>query len=366
MWSSESPASDSPTPRWSTQVRTIALFCLGWLPFLVLWGVLNVAYFDVSLAEAVTSATSAIGSAAILGLGVWWLSGRLPLPDTRPLRFYGLQLVLAALYSASWIGWSAFLITLRSDLSFLEAFRTAPLVGWRFLNGMWLYGMIAGTAYVVRTQRHLERNRAWALRVRAAASQARLAQVRSQLRPHFLFNALHSVSSLMAIDVDEAQVALERLGNMLRYALEVERDTVALEREWRFTERYLAIESLRLDGGLEVIADVDPAAARVAFVPYGLQTLAENAVRHGITDRISGGRIRMAATLEGRDLVLTVQDDGIGANVDAVHTSEGRGLRLLRECLHARWGDAARLSFVSQPGAGFTSVVRVPAMPVEA
>lgn len=350
---------------WSAQIRTIVIFCVGWLPFLILWGALNSFYFDASVAEAFTSATSAMGSAAILGLVVWWISGRLPLPETEPLGFFGLQLVLAAFYSASWIGWAAFLTTLRSDLSFFEAVQSSPMVGWRFLHGMWLYGMIAGMSYVVRTQRRLQRNRELALRAQAAASQARLAQVRSQLRPHFLFNALHSVTSLMAIDVDEAQIALERLGDMLRYALEVDLDTVSLEREWRFTQQYLAIESLRLEGGLEIVASCDRAAAGIAVIPYCLQTLAENAVRHGIADRARGGRIWISARLEGEELILSVRDDGLGADLEAIASAEGRGLRLLRESLRARWGDAARLVLASDLGAGFSSVVRIPAAPAE-
>lgn len=353
-----------PPPRWRARLRTLVFVTLAWLPFLIVWALLNAISFEIPMTTAFFAAVSAIGSAAVLGFGVWWISGRLALPERLGVGFYLRHLALATVYSALWIGWGAALTSMRGGLSFAEAVADSPMIGWRFVTGVWLYGMLAGASYAIRMRRRLQRQRELALRAEAVASQARLAHVRSQLRPHFLFNALHSVSSLMAIDVDEAQAALERLGGMLRYALDDDAELVPLRREWSFTRDYLAIESLRLEGGLRVEASCDPEAKEISVPPFCLQALVENAVRHGIAGSLLDGAsdtLRIEAKLDGSELELNVADDGPGADLAAIEASRGRGLRLLREGLAAHWGGAARLELDSAPGAGFRASVRLPA-----
>jgi signal transduction histidine kinase len=342
--------------------RAVYVF-LAWLPFLLAWALLNFAYFDISLGPALLWATVTMGSASLLGLGVWWLSGRLEWPDRLRPSFYALHLGVGLVYSVVWILLGTGAHALWTARPLAAAIRAAPDLGWRVLTGLWLYGLVAGVSYAVRIRRGLQREREVALAAEASAAQARLAALRSQLNPHFLFNALHTVSALVEMDPPEAQVALERLGRLLRYSLEHDDAEVPLETEWAFTRDYLEIEALRLEERLrwEASLATDMPAARVP--PFALQTLVENAVRHGVARRPEGGRVRITAGIEGDTLVLRVADDGPGARPDAVEASRGRGLRLLRERLAALYRGTARLAVGAAPEGGFVAELRLPARP---
>jgi len=339
------------------RLRVVLLVLLAWLPFLVLWAVMNAAYFPVTNRRALLGATTAIGSAALLGIGVWWFCGRLAWPDRLRPGFYLTHLGAAAFYSAVWIGAGALTVRRLEGVPFVDTVRGA---GWRFVMGIWLYGVVAGIAYVVRMRAQIEDERRIAAEARAAASEARLAQLRSQLNPHFLFNALHSLSYLVSADPEQARHAIERLGGLLRYSLEEEAGLTTLEREWAFTRDYLAIEQLRLEERLRVEASIE-ATCLVAPVPaFALQTLVENAVRHAAAIAERGACLRIEAGRRGESLRLRVEDDGPGADLSGLDASPGRGLRSLRERLAALYGDAAELAVESTLGGGFSATVLLP------
>jgi LytS/YehU family sensor histidine kinase len=132
-----------------------------------------------------------------------------------------------------------------------------------------------------------------------------------QLQPHFLFNALHTVSSLMLTDVPTAQHVVSALGDLLRASLEhTARQEVPLGDELSFVERYLDIQRARFRQRLQVDVDVAD-VLRTALVPsLVLQPLVENAIRHGIEPSSEGARMRIAARRDGEQIVLTVENDG--------------------------------------------------------
>lgn len=198
-------------------------------------------------------------------------------------------------------------------------------------------------------------------RAQAAASQARLRVLTSQLNPHFLFNALHSLSGLLRRDPERAQLALAHLGDLLRYALdESEQTAVYLADEWAFTEHYLEIERLRLGERLRVRTALEPAALDCRVPPFLLQPLVENAVRHGVAKRAEGGRVSVAAHIHAGRLEIEVGDDGPGADPGAVSRA-GVGLRAVRGQLEARYGHHAGFAVDTAPGAGFRVRLSLPA-----
>ena len=163
---------------------------------------------------------------------------------------------------------------------------------------------------------HLARTQAAAAaEARLLAQQAQLVALRAQINPHFLFNALHSVGALVASDPTRADMALERLGDLLRYTLGTE-DEVLFAEEWKFTQDYLAFEQLRLGDRLRLHVSVDPSALSTMVPPLILQPLVENAVRHGIAARTEGGAIDLTARVEDSRLVLCVRDDGQTVGVE--------------------------------------------------
>jgi sensor histidine kinase YesM len=185
-----------------------------------------------------------------------------------------------------------------------------------------------------------------------------LVALRAQINPHFLFNALHSVGALVTSDPARADMALERLGDLLRYTLGTE-DEVLFAEEWRFTQDYLAFEQLRLGDRLRVHLTVDSSALSTMVPPLILQPLVENAVRHGIADRVEGGQIDLTARVEESCLVLCVRDDGHGGESGG---PDGIGLTSVRRRLAALYGGRATL-VVEGGRAGFAVTVGLPLVP---
>jgi LytS/YehU family sensor histidine kinase len=193
-------------------------------------------------------------------------------------------------------------------------------------------------------------------------TEAELRALRSQLNPHFLFNALHSLGALIRHDGAAAERAVERLGDLLRYTLDAGADgDVSLRREWEFTRNYLDLERIRFGDRLGVALEVEDAALDERVPAFVLQPLVENAVRHGVARRGEGGAVRVAVARAGGSLVLSVEDDGPGARPAALSSSPGLGLRSLRRRLEALYGDGARLRIETTPGRGFRATVELPA-----
>ncbi len=148
------------------------------------------------------------------------------------------------------------------------------------------------------------------LGLRAAASQpveasARLAELQSRIRPHFLFNALNTALALVQVDPQRAEAVLEDLAQLFRVALAESGSAVTLDEEIDLAQRYLAIEQLRFGDRLKLVWDLDPAAASASVPPLVLQPLVENAVRHGVEPALAGGRI-VVSTRAVRGMAIVV------------------------------------------------------------
>lgn len=173
------------------------------------------------------------------------------------------------------------------------------------------------------------------------AVRARLDVLAARLQPHFLFNALQSVSALVDEDPPRARRMLAQLGDLLRDALAEQRDgMVTLAEEIALLRRYLAIEEVRFADRLRVEVDLEPGTEAVPVPRFLLQPLAENAIRHGLAPRPEGGRLRVRARRTGDALELSVWNDGapLGARV-----SDGVGLATTRERLATTYRDRASL-----------------------
>jgi two-component system sensor histidine kinase AlgZ len=219
--------------------------------------------------------------------------------------------------------------------------------------------------FAIPAFRELARERERLLRAEARAHEARLAALRLQLQPHFLFNALNAVSTLVADGRPaEANRMLARLADFLRATLD-RRDAVEvpLSEEIAFTRRYLEIEEVRFGSRLRVEVDVDPAAERALVPPMILQPLVENAVRHAIVPRVSGGAVGIVAAREDGFLRLGVDDDGPGVAKDGSTADvprPGLGLANTRERLAELYGSRAEIRFGESSRGGLAVWLRLP------
>ena len=189
---------------------------------------------------------------------------------------------------------------------------------------------------------------------------ARLQTLRLQLNPHFLFNALNSIASLVHSDAAKADTAIAALSSFLRASLAVTRgEETTLENELRLVDAYLEIELLRFEW-LTVDLDV-PDALRSACVPtFVLQLLVENAIRHGLAPRRTPGRVLIAARLDSDRLELCVSDDGVGFVERSGDSSLGIGLENVRARLAQLHGSDGTLALEPSTPHGTVATIRIP------
>jgi Histidine kinase/Histidine kinase-, DNA gyrase B-, and HSP90-like ATPase len=306
---------------------------------------------DVSWFHAITAAFLFVLTCVLLGWAVWHILMKRSETGSVGQRIVG-HVLTALAFSAAWtVCFSGFVYLIRPE-NFMGYLREGPL--WQFFWGIVIYGALA---FAVRIQKRLKERE-------LAAASAELQALRTQLNPHFLFNTLHSLTQLAREDPVATQDALERFGGLMRYVLSGGRDAAAdvpLEDEIAFVRDYLAVERLRLGERLRVEEDIEPDALELAVPPLLLQPLVENAVRHGVAPQRGGGTIRLAAHLIGNQLAIEVADDGNGAAPDAWRRSTGLGLQAVDRQVNARFHGDGEFEIATQPGAGFTARIRIPA-----
>ncbi len=249
-----------------------------------------------------------------------------------------------------------------------------------WIEEMWKYGIMNGVwtllyvGYHQRQRQQLRDLEFWQLR--AALADAELLALRAQVNPHFLFNCLNGLRALVTVDPARAQDAVTRLSSLLRYALESGgQRTVPLSAEWHMVEDYLALESLRFDDALHVHIEIDPVTLAHPVPPMALQTLVENAVKHGFSSRpaVSAGAVEpisVRSWLDSDDgaLLLEVVNAGTlpAASLSGTSSMTGRatttGLGLIntRERLKRLFGPMAVLEISENPPGWITARLRVP------
>ncbi len=226
-----------------------------------------------------------------------------------------------------------------------------------------IYAVLAGFMMWSESLHRVEESRALAARESVLRAEAEAKAVRAQFNPHFVFNTLHSLMLLVRADPTAAERAIEDVASLIRYASVLERrdqDVVPLGEEMEIARRYIGLESLRLSNRLRVEWEVEPDVDRLAVPPFCLQTLLENAIKHGISPKPSGGSISVRVQRGSGRLSISVEDDGMGAEPGSVLAAEGKGLQLLRRRVSTLFGDSASLNWRTSPGEGFSALLQLP------
>jgi len=205
-------------------------------------------------------------------------------------------------------------------------------------------------------------------RLESQASSAQLAMLRYQLNPHFLFNTLNSISTLVLLkETQRANAMLSRLSSFLRYTLANEPEgTVSLAQEIETLKLYLDIEKMRFEDRLRAGFDIDPAASEARLPSLLLQPLVENAIKYAVTPQEEGADINVTARLQGvepeRRLIISVTDTGPGLNdgVQRPTSSTGVGLANIRDRLAQAYGTDQRFEVQTGREEGFGVVIDIP------
>jgi signal transduction histidine kinase len=259
-------------------------------------------------------------------LGFWWMSGSFGTP--------------AALARQA-----AFWATIRLHVAALVYGATVALThGWAYL----------------RDARHREVRVA---RLETQLNRARFQALNAQIRPHFLFNTLHTIGQLWRSGRDvDADAVLDRLGSLMhKVRATTSGNEVPLADELELVRDYLAIEQTRFHDRLTTVVDAPPETLECLVPPLILQPLVENAVRHGIAAVSTAGLVEVRATRADDRLRLTVRDDGPGMDATSPSPGTGTGLRTTAERLAQLYGDAGRITVQSETGKGTTVHLDLPA-----
>jgi len=270
----------------------------------------------------------------------------------------------------------AILVQMKAFLTLLPAFcsdcemHNAFGYIWYFSSNLYLLLAWSGLYFGIKFSRQLRQQKEAALKAQAMAHEAQLKMLRYQLNPHFLFNTLNAISTLVLDGRrDTANGMVGSLSAFLRYSLDsdpVQRVTLAQEMD--ATNLYLGIEQLRFGERLRVRTAITP-EARSALVPsLILQPLIENAVKYAVSKREEGGTIEIEARRAGGDLIIVLRDDGPGcSNLDERPTGHGVGLRNTQERLRVLYGDNQMFSIATREPRGCEVRMHLPfeSMPVQ-
>jgi two-component system LytT family sensor kinase len=288
-------------------------------------------------------------------------------PIRRGLKALGIAAHLLALIgiSATMGAWSAGLHALfnpwgfpRSP-AFWDTWSTTQF--FQALNALAAYGLILTVTYLADARDKVVRQTAETARLSEELSKAQLAALRRQMEPHFMFNTLNSIAGLVRDSRNDTAVnMIVGLSELLRRASEdTHRAQVTLAEEVEYVERYLDIQKMRFGDRLLVTTDI-PQGLRAAQVPYLLlQPLVENAIKHGVSKLLAGGRVGIVGARDGDTLRLSVRNDG-PSPTEGEMSRVGVGLGNLRTRLQILYGDMSELRLARADHGGVEVVVTLP------
>jgi two-component system LytT family sensor kinase len=274
-----------------------------------------------------------------------------------PVRARTLPLWIAAVAGGTVLVEAAFMVY----TSILFGGGPSPgFIASRFFNTFPALLGAASLAVVLEYAHRVEHARAETAQARAALSEARLDALTGQLRPHFLFNTLQTISTLVHQNPNAAEDVIGRLGELLRASLRHGSSRlVPLHEELRLTEEYLGIARERFGDRHDARIDADPAADNAAVPPFLLQPLVENALRHAVDERRGRGVVVVRTRLADRTLHIEVCDDGSGLQ-GGVSGAQGVGLANTRARLAVLFDAEAELTVADRAGGGVSVSISLP------
>ena len=275
-----------------------------------------------------------------------------------------LVLIVAVFVAAFINGWANSLPS-GSDVSLAQR-----VLGLSYIH-MTLLGAWSALYYAINYYLQVEEQADRLERLEAQATSAQLAMLRYQLNPHFLFNTLNSISTLVLLKQTEpANAMLTRLSGFLRHTLVTQPGgKVSVAQEVETLKLYLDIERMRFEERLRTVFKIEPAAARASIPSLLLQPLVENAIKYAVSPQEEGARISLTAQVIGSRLRVTVADTGPGLQAQAAGAraserfntvSTGVGLANIRDRLAQAYGDDHRFQIDNPPEGGFTVTIEIP------
>lgn len=291
------------------------------------------------------------------------LSSKYPLQRKHSLKhfsihFFSLALSwLSATFAIIGVRWAANLGQISFSKLLPPGFATSP-----FSFDILCYGTIMAVESSVRYYRRVEKNKVRSAKLSSQLGRARLQALKMQLHPHFLFNALNSLSELMQEDPAAAEQMIQNLEKFLQLTMKSNHVLeIPFEEELEFLKCYLAIEHVRFQNRLNIKMDIEPQILKVPVPNLVLQPLVENAIRHGIAPRKTAGQIEIKASRKNGMLMVSIKDNGPGLNRSQRKIlTGGLGLSNTRERLTQLYGSSHRFEMINAPEGGLIVMLEIP------
>lgn len=332
-------------------------------PYMAFWLALTAVYEIIFLispgmtvGEAARAGVVVMVPAALLGLLVIHGVKRLSLPSTIEWRFMLTHIILALAFSVAWVVLVAALrnVDLRIFTgAWVGRVPSASAIRWHMVSGVMIYAAIATATHasIVTERAQIDRKN------------AELNALRAQLSPHFLFNTIHSIILLVSRDPVAAETALEKIADLMRYALKSHNDlnswsTVGEELE--FAQTYIDLESIRLGDRLRVEHHIDALTLGFMVPPMLIQPLLENSIQHAVSRNARGATVSISIRQEKDALVLRVSDDGANTEAASTKNRHGIGLDAVQARLQLCFGNDYDFSAEPLESGGFLTTIRMP------
>lgn len=301
------------------------------------------------------SAAAGYSITLVMGATFRWLLNR------KPIVTWGGSVMTVAIAVAAYSAIDAWMFNMMDREG--AAFNGSLFLGSVTINTL-LLGAWSALYYGINFYLIVEQQADQLAALESQATSAQLAMLRYQLNPHFLFNTLNSISTLVLLkQTERANAMLSRLSSFLRYTLVYEPTAqVTLAQEVETLKLYLEIEKMRFEDRLRPEFEIDPAASKARLPSLLLQPLVENAIKYAVTPQEDGADISVAARLIGDRVQITVSDTGTGLNgsVQRPKDSTGVGLANIRDRLAQAYGEDQSIDFGNQGGGGFSVVIDIP------
>ena len=330
---------------------------------MILWTLFMLVYTEFGLRGSILSAAVNTAAAALPGIAIWQFTKWYRWPESPRFAFYFAHIGIGFVFAGTWAVFGGVTAPFYLGITVAEYFSNPSTLLWRLIMGLFIYGCITGVSYAAHNYARLQRQTRKADRLEALALKAELDSLKARLSPHFIFNALHSISALVTKNTHEAELAIDRLGFLLRYVLEENGEPfIVFSEEWYFTQQYFELENMRLENSVQLIADISDDAMSFQIIPLILQPLVENAMKHARFTQAQDNYIKVRAHIAGNNLCLDIEDNGTGDNAgeDAESGGTHYGLSVLRERLLRSYNGDASVTVDDRGQQGFHVRLLIP------
>lgn len=315
---------------------------LLWTVWVVFYAIImDLQLADVNFPIALISSANFNYIFAFISVLIWKICKRLPF-DKFPVAVLSfLHFILAILFSVLWITVVFGLWILVQGIEVLELVQIETFLGWQILFGMIMYFFTAGVFYTIIYYRSLKQQQLQEAELKILTRDAELKALKLQMNPHFLFNSLNSINALITQDPPLARKMIAGLSDLLRVSLEnKDKLIIPLKEELELVRKYIAIEHIRFQDKMEYIEHVDPELLTKPFPAMLIQPLIENAVKHGIANSRTGGKIEVTLQLKDSRIRGIVQNRGDDQNnTNQIQNNDiGSGLNNILQRLDRLYG----------------------------